>query len=82
MFPQELYGLVFGALCLLSQPFGLINIPMLSYNTKNNDYSLMNYILAGYSTLMLGVCWAIYRKYVTCKNKNSHLELSEKSTAL
>jgi hypothetical protein len=33
VFPEELYGWVFGSLHLISQLFAIINIPMLAYCT-------------------------------------------------
>ena len=36
---------------------------MLSYNTRNDDYALMNYIVAGLCLLTLLLPIATYRKY-------------------
>ena len=69
LFPTEQYGFVFGSVSLLSQPFTLLNIIMLNYNTENNDYALMNYILGGVIMLVLLVSFSCYRKW-TSENYN------------
>ena len=70
LFPAHLYGFVFGSIALIAQPFGLLNIFMLSYNTKNDDYAVMNYLLAGIISLLVVVSFACYRRYKT-NQKNS-----------
>ena len=42
---------------------------MLNYNTENNDYALMNYILGGVIMLVLLVSFSCYRKW-TSENYN------------
>lgn len=63
LFPVHLFGFVFGSIGLISQPFGLLNILMLAYNTTNDDYAVMNYMLGGLVCLASLVSIACYRRY-------------------
>jgi len=60
LFPVEYYGFVFGSVMLISQPFTLFSVLILGYNTKNDDYSVMNYMLGVLVALVLVVCIACY----------------------
>lgn len=75
LFPAHLYGFVFGSIALIAQPFGLLNILMLSYNTKNDDYAVMNYLLAGLVSLQAAVAFACYRRYT--KNRKSAVKTAD-----
>jgi len=68
IFPMHLYGFVFGTITVFSQPFSLLNILMLGYNTTNDDYAVMNYILGGLVSLVVLVSIACYRHYQRTKN--------------
>ena len=63
MFPARIYGIVYGSLELITQCAGLVNIPMLAYNAKNDDYALMNYVIAALLSLYLFLPFATYRHY-------------------
>lgn len=81
LFPVELYGFIFGSVSLVSQIFGLVNLPMLSYNTANDDYAIMNYILGGMISLIGIVAIACYRKYRSSL-KPDQSNVSDNSTKL
>lgn len=55
LFPVESFGFIFGMTCLVSLPFQLAISPMSAYNNENNDYSLMNYIMAGISATTIAL---------------------------
>ncbi|CBY20697.1 unnamed protein product [Oikopleura dioica] len=63
LFPQNVYGFVFGAISVLIQPFTLLLIPILDYNLKNGEYATMNYVMAGLSLALCLPAIAFYRKY-------------------
>lgn len=83
LFPSQLYGFVFGSLEVLSQMFSLLNLALLSYNTKNDDYSLMNYVLAGIASLISLVAIATYRRFKVIQTTTEPTnEAYEHSTSL
>ena len=81
LFPVQQYGFVFGSISLLSQPFSLLNIVMLNYNTENDDYALTNYILGGVILLVSAVSLACFRKYKSAPtiktDKNEAQEMTD-----
>ena len=77
LFPKEFYGWVYGSMHMISQTLALVNIPMLAYNTENDDYGLMNYVLAGVCVGMIGPSFAIYRKYKAAETEIKPEEFEE-----
>ena len=67
MFSSDLFGLCYGFVGLVSQPFNLLNIPMLAFNTENDDYAVTNYILAAVMLLMSLVSVACIRRYLSTR---------------
>ena len=48
---------------MITQSLALLNVPMLKYNTENDDYALMNYVVGGLCVFMMGLTLSAYRKY-------------------
>lgn len=63
LFPVELYGTVFGLFTLVSLPFITMNQFMYDFNILNDEFSTMNFVLAGLSVLLLLIPVTVIRRY-------------------
>ena len=63
LFPDEFYGLVAGSIELCTQVAALMNLPMLKYNTRNDEYATMNYLIAGLMFISVVLPLSCYRRY-------------------
>ena len=65
LFPLKFFGATFGIICLVQIPINMLSVPMLAYNTKNDDFATMSYVFIGMTTvvfLLPFIMWAFKRQ--------------------